>query len=236
MMAEYAQPAYEDPVDRMLKLGLVPDNFDPSDPKIDDPHERARILKLFDEHSGEPKGFVLPLQRWTAQAKAGWLSEIWRTRRGNLFLMPGDSPLGLRLPLSSLPVLAAADYPHLVPADPFAERLPLSDPRITHPIKPRVVHAARRRGFAAARTGNVGAAAPAGAIAGPPMDRISRCAPRSPSRCATAAYAYSCRRSKPSTIISIWSRPSNRPQPNSICRSISKAMRRHPIRGSTSLK
>ena len=142
LMAEFAQPAYEDPVDRMLKLGLIPHNIDPSDPKGDDPHERARILKLFDDHRGEPKGFVLPLQRWTAQAKPGWLSEIWRTRRGNLFLAPGDSPLGLRLPLSSLPVLAAADYPHLVPADPFAERQPLSDPRLTHPITTHAIHSA----------------------------------------------------------------------------------------------
>jgi uncharacterized protein (DUF2126 family)/transglutaminase-like putative cysteine protease len=138
IMAEYVQPIYEDPVDRMLKQGLIPDNFDPNDPKIDDPHERARILKLFDQNIGAPKGFVLPLQRWTAQAKPGWLSEIWRTRRGRLFLVPGDSPLGFRLPLSSLPTLAAADYPHLVPADPFAERLPLNDPRLTHPIRPRV--------------------------------------------------------------------------------------------------
>jgi uncharacterized protein (DUF2126 family) len=136
IMADYAQPAYEDPVDRLLKQGLIPDNFDPEDPKINDPHERARILKLFDSHLGEPKGFVLPLQRWTAQAKPCWLSEIWRTRRGRLFLVPGDSPLGFRLPLSSLPALAAADYPHLMPADPFAERQPLSDPRVTHPIRP----------------------------------------------------------------------------------------------------
>ena len=140
IMADYVQPIYEDPVDRMLKQGLIPDNFDPSDPKIDDPHERARILKLFDQNIGAPKGFVLPLQRWTAQAKPGWLSEIWRTRRGRLFLVPGDSPLGFRLPLSSLPTLAAVDYPHLVPADPFAERLPLTDPRLTHPIRPRVSH------------------------------------------------------------------------------------------------
>ena len=49
--------------------------------------------------------------------------------------MPGDSPLGFRLPLQSLPALAAADYPHLVPADPFAERQPLSDPRVAHPIR-----------------------------------------------------------------------------------------------------
>ncbi|MGC1249275.1 MAG: transglutaminase family protein, partial [Xanthobacteraceae bacterium] len=139
LMAEFVQPAYEDPVDRMLKLGLFPHNIDPSDPKSNDPHERARILKLFDDHRGEPKGFVVPLRRWTAQAKPGWRSEIWRTRRGNLFLVPGDSSLGLRLPLSSLPALAAADYPHLLPADPFAERKPLSDPRLTHPISTHAI-------------------------------------------------------------------------------------------------
>ena len=137
---DYVQPAYEDPTDRMLKQGLIPDNFDPSDPKIDDPHERARILKLFDSHLGQPAGLVLPLQRWTAQAKPGWLSEIWQTRRGRLFLVPGDSSLGMRLPLQALPALAPADYPHLVPADPFAERKPLPDPRVTHPIRPRVLH------------------------------------------------------------------------------------------------
>jgi len=142
LMAEFVQPAYEDPVDRMLKLGLIPHNIDPSDPNSDDPHERARILKLFDDHRGAPKGFVLPLQRWTAQAKPGWQSEIWRTRRGSLFLVPGDSPLGLRLPLSSLPALAPVDYPHLVPADPFAERQPLSDPRLTHPISTHDMHTA----------------------------------------------------------------------------------------------
>jgi uncharacterized protein (DUF2126 family)/transglutaminase-like putative cysteine protease len=128
--AGYVQPAYEDPADRMLKQGLVPENVDPHDPKIDDQVERARILNLFDlslfdSHVGEPAGFVLPLQTWAAQAQPGWLSEVWKTRRGKLFLMPGDSPLGYRLPLSALPYVAPADYPHLVPADPFAERKPL---------------------------------------------------------------------------------------------------------------
>jgi hypothetical protein len=46
-------------------------------------------------------------------------------RRGRLFLAPGDSPIGLRLPLNSLPYLAPVDYPHLLPADPFAPRRPL---------------------------------------------------------------------------------------------------------------
>jgi uncharacterized protein (DUF2126 family)/transglutaminase-like putative cysteine protease len=138
--ADYVQPAYEDPAGLMLKQGLIPENIDPSDPKVDDPRERARILSLFESHLSEPAGFVLPLQPWTAQAKPGWLSELWQTRRGRLFLIPGDSPLGFRLPLQSLPHVDPADYPHLVPADPFAERRPLPDPRATHAISPRVLH------------------------------------------------------------------------------------------------
>jgi len=140
--ADYVQPAYEDPADRMLKQGLIPENIDPSDPKIDDPREGARILSLFDDHAGKPAGYVLPLQRWTAQAKPGWLSEVWQTRRGRLFLAPGDSPLGFRLPLQSLPEIDPVDYPHLVPADPFAERTPLPDPRVTHPIGAKVFRTA----------------------------------------------------------------------------------------------
>jgi uncharacterized protein (DUF2126 family)/transglutaminase-like putative cysteine protease len=131
---DYVQPAYEDPADRMIKEGLIPDNIDPTDPQIDDPRERARILSLFDGHLTKPAGYVLPVQRWTAQAKPGWLSEVWRTRRGRIFLLPGDSPLGFRLPLQSLPYVAPVEFPHLLAADLFSEPKPLPDPRITHPI------------------------------------------------------------------------------------------------------
>jgi uncharacterized protein (DUF2126 family)/transglutaminase-like putative cysteine protease len=134
IMADYVQPAYEDPADRMIKQGLIPENIDPSDPKIDDPLESARILSLFDSQLSQPVGFVLPVQRWTAQAKPGWLSEVWKTRRGHLFLLSGDSPLGFRLPLQSLPYLAPVDYPHLVPADPFAECRPLPGPRVAQRV------------------------------------------------------------------------------------------------------
>src|SRR5664280_1238556 len=127
IMADFVQPAFEDPTDRMLKQGAVPVNIDPSDPKIEDPEERARILRVFEPHLTQPAGFVLPVKRWAARSKSGWLSEVWRTRRGQLFLIPGDSPLGLRLPLQSLPYLAPEDFPHPVPADPFAEREPLPD-------------------------------------------------------------------------------------------------------------
>jgi uncharacterized protein (DUF2126 family) len=92
----FAQPAYEDPVYRMLEE----DEPDPSDPENDDPNELARLA--FERHLTKPAGYVLPVQRSTAQAMPGWISERWRLRRGCLFLVPGDSPIGLRLPLSSL--------------------------------------------------------------------------------------------------------------------------------------
>jgi uncharacterized protein (DUF2126 family)/transglutaminase-like putative cysteine protease len=119
---DHVQPAFEDPAHRMVADGELPENVDPADPKIDDPAERARILRAFETRLAQPAGYVLPVQRWTAQARPGWVSEVWRTRRGRLFLAPGDSPIGFRLPLAALPYLAPVDYPRVIPADPFDER------------------------------------------------------------------------------------------------------------------
>jgi uncharacterized protein (DUF2126 family)/transglutaminase-like putative cysteine protease len=123
-------PAFEDPADRMLKEGALPPNVDPEDPKIDDPVERTRIMREFERRLSAPTGYVLPVQRWTAQARPGWISELWQLRRKRLFLLPGDAPIGFRLPLAALPYLGPADEPRLVPADPFADRGTLPDPAI----------------------------------------------------------------------------------------------------------
>ena len=138
--SEHVLPAFEDPAERMLKEGALPNNVDPSDPKIDDPVERARIMREFERHLSAPTGYVLPVQRWGAQASASWISEVWQTRRRRLFLVPGDSPVGFRLPLSSLPHIKPIDEPHLVPADTFADRDVLPDP----PAMARVFAAAGR--------------------------------------------------------------------------------------------
>ena len=143
--ADYVQPAFEDPAERMLKQGEMPENVDPSDPKIDDPVERDRIMRSFERQLGAPAGYVLPVQRWTAQAGPSWLSEVWQTRRKRLFLIPGDSPIGFRLPLNALPYLAPVDYPHLVPADPLEARGELPDPeQLVQAIAYRTEEAAAR--------------------------------------------------------------------------------------------
>jgi uncharacterized protein (DUF2126 family) len=127
----YLVPAYEDPLRRVLQEGEWPINIDPADPKIDDASERARIMRDFARPVGKPTGFVLPVQPANARAVPGrWTSERWPLRRGRLFLVPGDSPVGFRLPLNALPYLDRSERPSTGPADPFMPRTPLPRPEV----------------------------------------------------------------------------------------------------------
>ncbi|MDX2307180.1 MAG: transglutaminase family protein [Hyphomicrobium sp.] len=126
--ARYVMPAFEDPAQWMLKEGALPENVDPLDNKLSDPEERARFVRVFERGLTTPTGFVLPIQRWNSKPRKSWLSEVWKLRRARLFLAPGDSPMGLRLPLSSLPWVPPVSYPHVVAADPMAPSADLPDP------------------------------------------------------------------------------------------------------------
>ncbi len=139
---ECAAPAYEDPAAFMMREASLPENLDPDNNKLEDPQERARLMRVFERGITAPVAMVLPVQAAQARARRNdpnknrrafkWVSEKWRTRRGKIYLHPGDSPVGFRLPLNSLTWLDPASRPEIIPLDPFAARgaLPSPIPRL----------------------------------------------------------------------------------------------------------
>ncbi len=129
----FAQTAYEDPAEYMFREAQLPENLTPEDNRLENPVDRKKLASVFQRGLGTPAAFILPLQQAQAYGASGrvvqWMSEIWQTRREKLFLAPGDSPAGFRLPMKSLAYIGAIDYPHVFPPDPMAERPAL--PRIT---------------------------------------------------------------------------------------------------------
>ncbi len=125
---EHVVPTYEDPAEWLIREGNLPENVTPENSKLKDPEERHRIARVFNHGLTKPSGYALPIQRWQAKAAGNhWISERWKLRRGHLFLVPGDSPVGYRLPLGALPHVPPTSYPHVLPADPSIERGPLPD-------------------------------------------------------------------------------------------------------------
>jgi uncharacterized protein (DUF2126 family)/transglutaminase-like putative cysteine protease len=120
-----ALPAYEDVYYYLWREARLPTNVDPLDNKLKDPNERKRIARLFQQGINEVAGYVLPL-RWAGLYPQGsWQSGRWSFRDGNLFLIPGDSPMGLRLPLDALPYVPEAEIEHEHERNPFEPREPL---------------------------------------------------------------------------------------------------------------
>jgi uncharacterized protein (DUF2126 family)/transglutaminase-like putative cysteine protease len=121
-------PAYEDPAHFLLVERKLPINVTAEANRLEDPAERSRIARVFDRGLGAIASYVLPIQVWqTADRGRRWVTERWSIRRDNLFLVPGDSPAGFRLPLQSFPAVSAIDYPHVVERDPMSQYRPLPE-------------------------------------------------------------------------------------------------------------
>jgi uncharacterized protein (DUF2126 family)/transglutaminase-like putative cysteine protease len=135
----YVIPAYEDVAHSIEEENRWPADFDPLTADLKDPDERRRIARLLEGDLGGVAGYVLPLKalpepakpKKTAKSAPGavtWRSSPWPLRREHLYLIPGDSPLGLRLPLASLPWQAPDDMEIEFEPDPFAAQEALADP------------------------------------------------------------------------------------------------------------
>jgi uncharacterized protein (DUF2126 family)/transglutaminase-like putative cysteine protease len=116
LAAEYVFPAYEDAFYYLSREAKLPSNVDPLNSKLADPLERARLARILEGELGDPVGYVLPIAR--PIDGASWQSGRWFLRRERCYLIPGDSPIGYRLPLDSLPAVSPSDFPHVYPPDP----------------------------------------------------------------------------------------------------------------------
>ncbi len=124
---EHAVPAFEDSMYYTWRERRLPANVDVHDPKLEEKEERERIARVFEQGITSPVGVLLPLQyRWW-EPRPHWQSGLWVVRSDELLLMPGDSPMGYRLPIQSLLYEGKEIYPrHFFEADPMvaAEELP----------------------------------------------------------------------------------------------------------------
>jgi len=111
-------PAYEDAWYYMWRERRLPTNVDPLESNIEDKAERDRLARVFRQGLRTKVGYVLPL----GYDGASFFSGRWFIREENCFLIPGDSPIGYRLPLDSLPWFKPVDYQGEVPLDPTVER------------------------------------------------------------------------------------------------------------------
>ncbi len=120
--AKHAFPAFEDVWYYLWKERKLPTNVDPFDSRLSDPMERARLRKVFNQGLDHVVGHVLPMA-----FDGDWRSGPWFLRDERCYLVPGDSPLGYRLPLDSQPWVSKSDYPYTHPRD-WSEEFP--------PLKP----------------------------------------------------------------------------------------------------
>lgn len=144
-------PAYEDVMSFAQQEQQLPANVDPLKADLKDAAERKRLASLLNQGLGQVVGYIMPLKPDESRSAGEWLTSKWPLRREHLYLLGGDSPMGLRLPLSSLPWQLPADIEPEFPLDPFEaqESLGISKtPKVrlkhktTQPLAREVVHTA----------------------------------------------------------------------------------------------
>ena len=114
-------PAYEDALFFLWTEDRLPVNINPLEFDFKEASERHRLAQLLQtETLGEPIGYALPL-RWNLVDDT-WESCAWNFRDGRMFLTPGDSPMGLRLPLESIQWVPPEQREMVYERDPLEPR------------------------------------------------------------------------------------------------------------------
>ena len=108
---ETVAPAYEDAFYFLWEEGKLPIDVDPKKYNKNDTHLRRKLGDILEQGIGKAVGHVFPLIKKNGR----WITNRWEFRGKHLLLTPGNSSIGLRLPLDSLP-----KNPE-IPSEPTAE-------------------------------------------------------------------------------------------------------------------
>ncbi|MFT7030553.1 MAG: hypothetical protein ACJA2C_001951, partial [Marinoscillum sp.] len=114
-------PAYEDPFFFAWEESKIPVDVDPLKLDLKSSLERQKLTDLLSNGMNEPVAYAVPIA-WDYVAQS-WQSCKWSFRRKDLFLIPGNSPAGLRLPLKS--IQSNEDEVYKPERDPFDNPGPL---------------------------------------------------------------------------------------------------------------
>lgn len=123
----HALAGYEDVWYYLGKERRLPVNVDPLNNNLKNPEDRLRMAKIFEQGLNKIVGYVLPLRPIGDPGEGIWQTGAWFLRPERLYLIPGDSPMGLRLALDSLPWVAESQYPQFYPRDPMQDLPKLPD-------------------------------------------------------------------------------------------------------------
>jgi len=122
---DYVIPACEDGTQFRAEERRLPINVEATDDLIEGDENRDRLRRIFRRGLTAVAGYVLPIECEDDTGGPRWRSSRWHLRSRDLELIPGDSPIGLRLPIASLPWVHERDYPYLTQPDPTAVVGPL---------------------------------------------------------------------------------------------------------------
>ena len=123
---EVLHPAFEDVYYYLWKEQNLPVDVDPLAKDLRDRSERERLFRLLERGLGSATGYAIPL-RW----ENGWRSSVWDFRRGHLYLVPGDSPMGYRLPFDAVALAELRDDSARFERPTLIQYRGLPDPRKT---------------------------------------------------------------------------------------------------------
>ena len=136
---KYMLPAYEDAFYYTWKERRFPLNVTPEKSNLKDKLERDRIARIFQKGLGDVVGYALPIKRVSYGNQLGWLSGAWFLRDEDiLWLIPGDSAMGLRLPLDSIPWVSEKEYSWIWQQDP-SQKLPALPKEFPYHAKPESI-------------------------------------------------------------------------------------------------